>query len=359
MPIVTWSGFPNGICMFADLGSLSDTGEGVKISYAPNTACGVEIPLVYEGAVKNDENVTLSADIRGNVPLSSCDFFFIQKSGDNVRVPMKKTSDLSETDWTHYEFTLRSPEANVRTNTAVLIFYAENSSDNIWLEIRKSSLKLERGEIATDWTPAPEEAEPTADNFSGILPIEKGGTGNSKGSILLDTNELNFYIPENFPYSNTVCINYRNGRNGSTTDSNMPSIFYFGRGTGSVGMSGATILCGNIISPSVTSTQLTLAALYEDRENLKNSVAVQSDAAMASPNFDGELSALDRNMISVYADLCLSPDSGKSVDDVPEKLRAYVSDIVEKTLAERKEAEEKYKEEMEKRKAEKADGESR
>lgn len=52
-------------------------------------------------------------------------------------------------------------------------------------------------------------------------------------------------------------------------------------------------------------------------------------------------------------------ESGKTVDDVPKNLRTYVSDIVEKTRAERKEAAEKYKEETEKRKAEKADGKSR
>ena len=73
---------------------------------------------------------------------------------------------------------------------------------------------------------------------------------------------------------------------------------------------------------------------------------------MSSPTFDGELSALDRNMIQVYTDLCLNPDSGKVINDVPENLREQVQTIVEKTLAERKEAEEKYKEEMEKRNAE-------
>ena len=105
----------------------------------------------------------------------------------------------------------------------------------------------------------------------------------------------------------------------------------------------------------LTPTQLALAALYESRAVS----AASADMPMGSPTVEGELSALDRNMISVYTTLCLNPDSDKTVSDVPENLRAYVSDIVEKTLAERKEAEERYRAEMEKREAEKADGESR
>ena len=101
--------------------------------------------------------------------------------------------------------------------------------------------------------------------------------------------------------------------------------------------------------PSELSTmQLALASLYESR-----SVSTASaDMPAESPSIDGELSSLDQNMIKIYADLCLNPDSGKTVSDVPENLRSYVSQIVEETLAKRKEAEERYKAEMEKREEE-------
>ena len=52
--------------------------------------------------------------------------------------------------------------------------------DNI---IYIKDLKIERGVVPTDWSPAPEDLETTAENFEGILPIVKGGTGNATGNI--------------------------------------------------------------------------------------------------------------------------------------------------------------------------------
>ena len=214
-------------------------------------------------------------------------------------------------------------------------------------------------EYEPNWIPI----DSTASNFSGVLPIEKGGTGNGRGSIY-------HHLPSGAGGGAYVrqIINENSGAKAATgvfANSSGLSSAYLGVGDepyqSANNIEIRTNADGSIVgqykgreiatTPSVISTQLALASLYESREALKTS-AVQSDTAMSSPTFDGELSALDRNMIQVYTDLCLNPDSGKVINDVPENLREQVQTIVEKTLAERKEAEEKYKEEMEKRNAE-------
>lgn len=206
-------------------------------------------------------------------------------------------------------------------------------------------IKLERGEIATDWSPAPEDLEPTVENFKGVLPVEKGGTGNALGRV----KDLSKYAQS----WSTIGLAYAGDIAEQMSGAVYPVLACDKFETGGCAFGGVNAnffkeKLGIASTISLTPTQLALTSLYESRSVSPAS----SDMPAESPSIDGELSALDQNMIKVYADLCLNPDSGKSVDDVPENLRAYVSAIVEETLAKRKEAEERYKAEMAEREAE-------
>lgn len=93
-----------------------------------------------------------------------------------------------------------------KDGTFSAVFYPPDSEDSDWgasssLNVYAapnneagdstiSKIKLEKGNIFTDWSPAPEDLETTAENFEGILPIEKGGTGSTTGNITREYDNL-------------------------------------------------------------------------------------------------------------------------------------------------------------------------
>lgn len=72
--------------------------------------------------------------------------------------------------WFHVKKTLTIPKqasSNVRTSTAIQ-FYNSNANVAAGFTARLKNVKLERGNVATDWTPAPEDLA-TADNVNDKL----------------------------------------------------------------------------------------------------------------------------------------------------------------------------------------------
>lgn len=140
-----------------------DTGGGIKLSFDGSANRSLTVPLAFDGAVENGETVTLSFDYRGNIT----DFgslYFMMRTTPNVGVTMPDPSSISETEWSHYKWTFSEDDANARTCYYILLFYALAKYDSTkWIEIKKGSLKLEKGTKATDWSPAPEDMLSTSD----------------------------------------------------------------------------------------------------------------------------------------------------------------------------------------------------
>lgn len=160
LPIVPIENLNDGITMYlADYGTLVSTEYGIKFSFAGVNNAAISIPLVYDGCINNDEEVTLSFEYRGNITNPGI-FYFMQRTSPNVTVTLSNVSSLTvnETDWQKYVATFSHANANARVNYRVLMFYGLSgyTSDN-WIEIKAKSLKLEKGNKATDWTPAPED----------------------------------------------------------------------------------------------------------------------------------------------------------------------------------------------------------
>ena len=152
----------DGIAAWGDtLGQLIETDEGIRLNAAGNSNECIGIPLANNGSVGNNEDVLLTFEARGNIT-SIGQFFWLQESGSNVGFTKwlngNQTISLSETSWTKFTTNVKHAQANIRTCTRILIFYGLGSSNNgKWVEIRKGTLKLEKGNKATDWTPAPED----------------------------------------------------------------------------------------------------------------------------------------------------------------------------------------------------------
>ena len=161
-----------GISLYKEgVGTLTYTNDGIKLTFDSSTNAALSIPLAFDGCVENGEIITLSFDYRGNITKPGS-WYFIQRTAPNVSTNLNLYTTLTanETEWQHCKVTFSSNNANIRTNYRVLLFYnlPDYNPDN-WVEIREKTLKLEKGNKATDWTPAPEDVDESISNMGNEI----------------------------------------------------------------------------------------------------------------------------------------------------------------------------------------------
>lgn len=171
----------DGISLYkSGVGTLTDTEDGLKLTFAANGNAALSVPLVYDGCIEDNEYVTLSFDYRGTITNPGA-FYFMQRTAPNVSNNLNALATLTanETEWQHYSVTLANANANVRTNYRVLLCYGNaNYQSTDWIEIKKGSLMLEKGNKATEWTPAPEDVSAGISDASGTA-ADAQSTANS------------------------------------------------------------------------------------------------------------------------------------------------------------------------------------
>lgn len=162
LPITATRNGPDGISAYNSGAAehLVATDDGLKITFNESNSTSMSIPLATDGCVENNELYTLSFDYRGNITYPGL-LYFLQRTVPNVSINLASISTLvaNETEWQHYEATFSNSTLNDRVNYQILLFYglASYASDK-WIEVKKESLKLEKGNKKTAWTPAIEEA---------------------------------------------------------------------------------------------------------------------------------------------------------------------------------------------------------
>lgn len=169
MPIVSKFTDGTGVSLFsAGVGTLTDTGEGIKLTYDSSGRGAMAIPLTYDGAVDNNETVTLSFKYRGTMA-SVCTHYFLARTTPNVVIRDFPAYRASDTEWLEYKYTFSNAEVNDRICYSVLLAYNPGSSwAGTWIEFKKGSLKLEHGNKATDWSPAPEDTDAEIEQASKV-----------------------------------------------------------------------------------------------------------------------------------------------------------------------------------------------
>lgn len=104
----------------------------------------------------------LSLSIRGNANIV---FYEINTSGGNVSHAWMRRAELSETEYRDFYLTFTVGENRVFGNVYICTQYGEDATAiGDWFEIKPCSVKLERGNRKTDWTPAPEDMATAKDN---------------------------------------------------------------------------------------------------------------------------------------------------------------------------------------------------
>lgn len=102
--------------------------------------------------IESGVEYTLSARIRGT---SDVVFYQINEGGNVSRHWIKK-EDLSETEYRKFDITFIVEEDRTFIDVYICTKYGTTAAGE-WFEIEPRSLKLEKGNKATDWSPAPED----------------------------------------------------------------------------------------------------------------------------------------------------------------------------------------------------------
>lgn len=140
---------------------LTETADGLRMD-ADETidSHSFQIKLSHLGAVENNEEVTLSFDYRGNLTKFGS-FYFVRSNNTTASLNLGWTVEASETEWKHFSktFSLENVNTDDAKCSAILLFYGHKTTtgNGTWVEIKRQTLKLEKGNKATDWTYAPED----------------------------------------------------------------------------------------------------------------------------------------------------------------------------------------------------------
>jgi hypothetical protein len=181
MPISSTLNGPDGISTYSPYEKIEDTGQGLKLTFGGNNNASMSVPLAFPGCIADGEKVTLSFEYRGNIDRFGW-FCLLQQTAPNVVTRMKDPEAISATEWSRYEWTFSIANANVRTNYQALLFYGLGSyASSSWVEIRKGTLKLESGDAATPYSPAPGDGGPV-----GIQSESKLVRAQSIASVQID-----------------------------------------------------------------------------------------------------------------------------------------------------------------------------
>ena len=139
--------------------TLEKTAEGVKVTHnTTSTSDGLVIPFVYDNAVIGKEEVTISFEYRSNMTSIGIPYL-LRKTKANVPLGTPLTITASETDWVPFTATIIFPTTAGDDVNALLLTYVTTSGG--WIEFKDKTVKLEKGNKATEWTPAPEDTDTT------------------------------------------------------------------------------------------------------------------------------------------------------------------------------------------------------
>lgn len=115
--------------------------------------------------IESGVEYVLSLSIRGNANIV---FYEINSSGGNFDHAWVRRAQLSEEDFRDFYLTFSVDKSRVFEHVYICAQYGEDATFvGDWFEIKSCSVKLERGNRKTDWTPAPEDMA-TTDDVSAV-----------------------------------------------------------------------------------------------------------------------------------------------------------------------------------------------
>ena len=143
---------------------LKDTSfDGEAKRYERLENLGTEGGFHFEPTEQIESGVeyVLSLSMRGNANIV---FYEINSSGGNFAHAWIRRTQLSETEFREFYLTFTVASTRVFEKVYICTQYGEEATAvGDWFELQSCSVKLERGNRKTDWTPAPEDMATSGD----------------------------------------------------------------------------------------------------------------------------------------------------------------------------------------------------
>lgn len=141
--------------------------DGEAKRYERLEGAGTEGGFRFEPTEQIESGVEyiLSLSMRGNANIV---FYEINSSGGNMAHSWIRREQLSETDFREFYLTFTVATTRVFDEAYICTQYGEDvTAVGDWFEIQSCTVKLERGNRKTDWSPAPEDMA-TSDDISAV-----------------------------------------------------------------------------------------------------------------------------------------------------------------------------------------------
>lgn len=165
-----------------------------------------------------DKQVCISFDAKGSEDLV-CDAYIRKTSG------FEYTSSVFNvtTEWNRFYAVVRSASEDVQTVAIRNDIYVPGGSENEGKTIYVRNVKVELGNKATDWTPAPEDIDANIESVSNALDVSMdvivgtqtgttgAWTGVAKFSELKDGQRIAYWLPYNGSGNATLNLTLANG----------------------------------------------------------------------------------------------------------------------------------------------------
>ena len=152
-----------GVSLWANIWTITDQGDSIVCTRNSNNSGGICFKLYTNQYYLNDSDdyLTLSFLYKSNRAFRiTCYLLTAESDKSNFSFIPEEEIALTE-EWTLFKTSFHITSDFDRAWTSIMIAYS-GLADDI-LEIKKGSFKLEKGNKATDWTPAPEDVEAYTD----------------------------------------------------------------------------------------------------------------------------------------------------------------------------------------------------
>lgn len=180
----------NWLAWNASRGTTALTSEGTKLTSIATGQNAIVSSLTINPKI--DDIFTVRFRAKGN--LTALEVYLLATSGTNEREYYIANASTIINEETFTEIKVTFTFKNTNTNPTNRLFIGgQFTSIGQWLEVERQSVKLERGNKATDWTPAPEDLDQaitTVDGRVTTLNTSLTTTNNKVATIETNLNSI-------------------------------------------------------------------------------------------------------------------------------------------------------------------------
>ena len=182
-----------GWTRYATAVTIERTEEGIKATHnTSSTKDGFAIPLVAYNAATGGEDLAISFEYRTNMTSIGTPYLLVSTNtgGTTGNTVLSRAVSVtsSTSEWQKFSDIWNFPVVANKVYSFLLLSYVSTSGG--WIEIKDGTLKLEKGNKPTDWTPAPEDQQSYVDASVSDVQTEVTQISDEQSSLSQSINQL-------------------------------------------------------------------------------------------------------------------------------------------------------------------------